>query len=299
MRNYRSVFWPAVLILVGVVALLANAGLISTARLGLLEEMWPLILIVIGLVFIVQRRFQGAAADLAAVLIVLIAAGGALVYVALAPNPGTTHQLDTSAAVGGLAHASLEMDLGAATITVDGSSLLEGDLYRAHIEYSGAKPEVTLVRSNGSVRISQGANSFGFFQVRRFTIRLQINASLPWTIMTNSGASTGTYNLADANIGSLEINSGASHEEVTLGKPSGIVPVTINAGSVNLRLHRPAGTAALVRVSGGAVKLTLDGHENHAIGTVEQTTGAAANMYRVEVNGGQCTVTMDVSTSAA
>jgi hypothetical protein len=299
MRRYRGVFWPAVLILAGVIALLANAGLISADRLTLLADMWPVILIVIGLVLIVQRRFQGAAADLAALLIVLVAAGGALTYAALAPNPGTTHPLDTSAAIGSLDHASLEMDVGAATITVDATPLLEGGLYHAHMDYSGAKPDVSLDRSNGSLKISQGTSSLGFLRSSHLTMRLQINASLPWTITTNSGASTGTYNLAAAHIGSLEINTGASHEEINLGRPSGIVPVTVNGGSVNIRLHRPAGTAALVRVSGGAVNLTFDGHENHAIGTVEQTTGSSANMFRVEINGGQCTVTMDVTASAA
>jgi hypothetical protein len=299
MRTYRGIFWPAVLILVGVIALLANAGLISTDRLSLLTDMWPLILIVIGLVLIVQRRFQGAAANLATLLIVVIAVGGALAYAALAPNPTTTHSLDSTAAVGNLDHASLEMNVGAATITVEGSTLLEADLYRAHIDYSGSRPDVSLNRSDGSLRISQGANGPGFFGTRHLTIRLQINPGLPWSITTNSGASTGTYNLAAAHIGSLELNTGASHEDITLGRPSGVVPVTINGGSVNLHLHRPAGTSALVRVSGGAVSLNFDGRENHAIGTVEQTTGASTNMYRVEVNGGQCTVTMDVTASTA
>ena len=87
MRDYRGVFWPAVLILVGVVALLANAGLISTDRLSLFADMWPLILIVIGLEMIARRRLQGAAADLAAVLIVVIAAGGTLVTSPWRPTP--------------------------------------------------------------------------------------------------------------------------------------------------------------------------------------------------------------------
>jgi len=47
-RRYRSYFWPAVLILIGLVALLVNAGVISTDRLALLANLWPVILIVIG-----------------------------------------------------------------------------------------------------------------------------------------------------------------------------------------------------------------------------------------------------------
>jgi hypothetical protein len=299
MRHYRSFFWPAVLILIGVVALLVNAGLVSTDRLSLLEDLWPLILIVIGLELLARRGLQGSAGDVAAVLIVLLAAGGAIAYVAVAPNPGGTQKLDSSAAVGGLDHASLEVDVGAATITVVGSSSIEKDLYRASIEYSGPKPELNLDGSNGNLRIRQGNSSFGVFQTHRFTMHLQINSSVPWTIATNSGAATETYMLAAVHVGSFEINTGASREDITLGKPSGVVPIAINGGAVTVHLHRPAGTAASVRVSGGAVSLSFDGHQYRAIGTVGETTETQTNMYRAEINGGACTVTMDATAASA
>ena len=64
-RSYRSFFWPVVLILAGIVALLINAGLISTERLSLLEDLWPVILIVIGLELLARRSLQGSAGDVA------------------------------------------------------------------------------------------------------------------------------------------------------------------------------------------------------------------------------------------
>ena len=300
MRHYRSFFWPVVLILAGVIALLVNAGVVSTDRLSLLVDLWPLILIVIGLELIARRGLQGAAGDVAAVLIVLVAAGGALAYVALAPNPNTAQKLDTSADVGDLDHASLQVEAGAATITVTSSSSIAGDLYRAHVEYSGTRPDVNLNRSNGTIRISQG--SAPFFQSRHFTIDLKINSSLPWAIVADSGAATGTYNLAGAHITSIEINTGASREDITLGKPSGIVPITINGGSLTAHLHRPAGTAASVRVSGGAVSLDADGQQHRGIGTQTWSSagaGSATDSYRIEVSGGACNVTIDATGASA
>lgn len=294
MRNYRTVFWPAVLILVGVVALLANAGVISTDRLSLLFDMWPLILIVIGLELIARRGLQGATADLAAVLIVVVAAVGALAYVAVAPNPGTTQQFDAKDTVGRLDHASLEVDAGAATITLTAGSALEGDLYRAHVQYSGAKPEINLDRSNGNLRIGQ-TNSFSAFQSRRFVLDLQINSSLPWTIQTSSGSSTETYDLAAAHLGSIEINTGAARVDITLGNPTGIVPISINGGALTVHLHRPPGTGASVTVSGGAVSLDFDNKHSRAIGTVMEASRIGPDMYKVDVNGGACTVTMDTN----
>jgi hypothetical protein len=258
--------------------------------------MWPLVLVVIGLELIARRRLQGFAADLAAVLIVVIAAGGALAYAALAPNPGTTHLNDTSDIVGSLDHAALSVDAGAATLTLTASSALGGDLYRAHIQYSGAKPEVKLDRSNSSLRVAQG-RSFGAFQ--RFVLDMEINSSLPWTIQTNTGSSTETYNLASAHVGSIEINTGAARMDITLGRPAGIVPISINGGSLTAHIHRPPGAGASVMVSGGAVSLDFDNKHTRAIGTVKEATQIGPDMYRVEVNGGACSVTMDVSAASA
>jgi hypothetical protein len=295
-RRYRGFFWPAVLILVGVVALLANAGLISTDRLALLSDLWPLILIVIGLEIIVRRAVPGSAGDVAAVLIVVIAAGGALAYVGLAPNPGATHTLDVSAPLGGLSHAAVEVDVGAATITMSGSSSLEGKLYQAHIVYSGSKPGVSL--DSGTLHISQSNNRFGF-QARHFTLDVQLNATIPWAITSNGGSTTETYDLAAVHVRSIEVNTGASREDFTLGSPSGAVPITINGGALTVNVHRPAGAGASVTVSGGAISLDFDGRQQHAIGNLEQSALTGPDMYRIEVNGGACTVTIDAAAATA
>src|SRR5260370_39087310 len=164
-RRYRSLFWPAILILVGVFALLVNAGFVPVERLDRLADLWPLILVVIGLELVVRRSVPGAAAEIAAVLIVLVAIGGAAAYVALGPSVPTGIQtLDAAGKVGSLNHGSVEVDAGGATLTMKGSSSLGAHLFRAHIEYSGRKPDVSLDASSGDVHISRGSTAGVFFQ---------------------------------------------------------------------------------------------------------------------------------------
>jgi hypothetical protein len=301
-RHYRSFFWPGVLILVGIFALLVELNVISADRLYRLEDLWPLILIVIGLELVTRRALHGAAVDVAAVLILLIAAGGAVVYVAAGPAiPGGGHTLDLSGQIGTLNAATLEVDVGAATTTVEADSSLGPDLYRAHLEYSGPKPSVTFDASTGALRVSQQGN-FVIFGNSRLTLDLHISPSVTWSINVNSGAATDTYNLSGVPVGSIQVNTGASREDITLGPPTGIVPITIDGGALTVRVHRPAGTEASARVSGGAVSLTGDGHHEGGIGTVAwQSDGyaASANAYKIEVNGGACTVTVDTSAPAA
>jgi hypothetical protein len=296
--RYRSFFWPALLILVGVFALLVNSGLVPAERLDRVFDLWPLILIVIGLELVVRRAVQGQAAELAAALIVMIAIVGAAAYVALGPAiPTGTQTLNTSGKVGSLNHAAVTVDVGAANVTMRAGTSND-DLFRAHIEYSGPKPDVSLDQSSGELHIDQSNASGFFFQTHRFVLDLQMNPSVTWKIAVNSGASNDTFKLTGVHVASIELNTGASHEDITLGSPSGAVPITINGGALTVILHRPSGVAASASVSGGAVNLSFDGRQAHAIGSLAAQTGdynGATDRYQIRVDGGASNVTVDTS----
>ena len=291
--RFRGLIWPAALILLGGVALLVNTNLISADRLYRLGDLWPLLLIVIGLELLVARMpISPNASAVAAILIVLVALGGSIAYVAAGPSvPVGTQTIDRSASTGNLTQASLEVDVGAATINVRGAEL-GGDLFRAHIEYSGPAPDVSVDRSSGTVDISQN-NGFHFFGSQRFVLNLQVSSSVQWAMTVHSGAAADSYLLTTVKLTSLEVDTGASREEIALGTPSGSVPVTINGGALTVHLHRPSGVAAQVSVSGGAVNLDFDGRHHRAVGSVSDSSGSASDMFNVEIDGGACTVTMD------
>ncbi len=303
MVRYRSYFWPALLILAGVIALLVNANAVPVDRLYRLVDLWPLILVVIGLELIARRAFQGSASDVASLLIVLLAAGGAVAYVAVGPPiSAATQTLTKSDPVGNVSEASVEVDVGAAATTIRGNSELGTDLYRARIEYSGPRPDVGLDPSTGALHISQSSGGFLFFQSRRFVLDLQINPAVPWKITVNSGAASETLQLVGVTIGSIDLNTGASREDVTLGTPSGTVSISINGGAVTAHFHRSKGIEASVQVSGGVVSLNADGQQFHAVGSVGwQSNGydGATDRYQIDVNGGACTVTMDTNAASS
>jgi hypothetical protein len=179
-------------------------------------------------------------------------------------------------------------------MTVEGNGALGTDLYRAHIEYAGSKPQVSLDRSTGDLQISQN-NEFGFFGSRRLVLDLQISSAVAWNFSVNTGAASDTFKLSTLKVGSMELSTGASHEDITLGAPTGVVPISVNGGALTVHIQRPSGTEASVQVSGGAVNLNADGRQYHAVGDQSwQSNGysGAADAYRVDVNGGACNVTM-------
>jgi len=137
-----------------------------------------------------------------------------------------------------------------------------------------------------------------FFQSRRFVLNLQLNSTIPWKIAIDGGASTDTLNLTSVHVTSIELNAGASREDITLGVPSGTVPITVNGGAATVNVHRPKGVAVSATVSGGAANLTFDGRQSHAIGTVTAKTSdydSASDRYQIQVSGGASNVTVDAT----
>ena len=291
--RYRSFFWPALLILAGLVALLVNTGQISAERLEQLLSLWPLILVVIGLELIVRRTVHGVTGDIAAALIVLLAVVGAAAYVAVAPAPSATHSLEASEEVGDLSEAAAEINAGAATISIAGSKEAGSNLFLAHIDYSGNKPEVNLDRASGRLTISQ-RGGFTFFQSRKFALHLTLNPGVAWKLELNTGSATTTIAVADLHLESLALNTGASKSDITLGPAATTVPVEINGGALTVSIHRPKEVSTTIEVSGGAVTLNADGHSQHAVGSTHyEATAPGSGLYRITVNGGACTVTLD------
>src|ERR1700674_2882533 len=130
-QRYRSFFWPMVLIVVGLLALLVDLNVISADRLYRLADLWPMILIVIRVELIARRALRGVAVDVATALILLIAAGAAVGYVSVGPAiPAGTQTLDASDQIGNLSTATLQVDVGAVNMTVTGNSSLGSALYQ-------------------------------------------------------------------------------------------------------------------------------------------------------------------------
>lgn len=293
--RYRALIWPAVLILIGAVALLVNTNVISADRLYRLGDLWPVLLIVVGLEILVTRMpISASASAVAAALILLVAVGGSLAYVAGGPGvPTGTQAMDSSAPGGNLAAGSVDISVGGATLKIAGADL-GADLFRSHIEYSGPPPDVSVERSTGHIEISQNGG-FHIFGPQRFTLDLKLSSSVRWAIAVHSGAADDTYDFTKLQLTSLEDATGASREDISLGAPKGNVPVTINGGALTVHLHRPNNTAANVNVSGGAVNLDFDGQQHRAIGSVSAGSAEAGDIFSIRINGGACTVTMDTN----
>ena len=81
-RRAPGLFWPVILIGLGVILLLSNLGRLPADPWPLLSRLWPVILIVIGLDILLGRRSVWGGVFSAALALLVIGSVIALLYVA-------------------------------------------------------------------------------------------------------------------------------------------------------------------------------------------------------------------------
>ena len=148
MTARRGVFWPLLLIALGVLFLMGNFGLISGVSWRAILSLWPLLLVLIGLDIAFARRWP--LPTLAAEILVIVA-GLALAATSSTvgffgfPTGGGNGVADVSAPRGGATAMSVTVNGGAGHYRVSGGAT---DLVDAH----SANPDLRLRTSGPAAR---------------------------------------------------------------------------------------------------------------------------------------------------
>jgi len=284
MHPRRGVFWPLLLIALGLVFLLSNFGIISGISWRAIASLWPLLLILIGLDIAFARRWP---LPTLALEVAVIAAGLALV--ASSPNlspgifvfgegngPGGT---DVSVPRGDTTQLTLTLNAGATrAYGVSGGAT-------ALVEAHSAEPDLR-VRIAGTtpspiVRLDQVSPN-GFFQPGGADIQVRIASDVPTSLTINAGAGQFDIDLSDVRVTAADVNVGASSMRFVLPKPSGDVAIEMNGGASNIVITVPEGVEARISTSGGLLSLRSD---NPRLGNTGSASGVFAGRTSVETSG--------------
>ncbi len=277
-RPGRGVFWPLLLIALGLIFLLQNFGFISGVSWLAVASLWPLLLVLIGLDIAFARRWP---LPTLAVEVAVIAAGLALV--AYSPNlsPGIFAFSDG----GGTGQTDVALPRGATQLNLT----LNGGATRSYhvsggasqlVEAHSANPDLRLRVSGGSngradVRLDQ--TSSGFFHPE-----IRLASDVPTSLTINVGAGEFDVDLSDVRITDARVNVGASSMRFVVPKPSGDVAIRMNGGASNIVLVVPDGVDARIVTTGGLLSLRSD---NTRLGSGGGTGGCVACGSSVETSG--------------
>jgi hypothetical protein len=264
----RSLFWPIVLISIGVIWLLGNLGVISSANLVVLGRLWPLILIVVGLELLIGRNTPALSA--------LIGIGGVALLVVLmlvGPSLGWAGDVEVKTAsfsepLDDAASARVSLNLGVADTTITALAvsnlLISADLsYIGDVEFIAEGETEKVISLSQTDDGNEGPFSiFGFgwaFQDENLAWNIGLSPDVPIDLNLNGGVGVANLALSGLQLTRLDVNGGVGNVSLVLPETPVAEPIRINGGVGEFHLSISGEPRRVtLEINGGVGQFTVD-----------------------------------------
>jgi hypothetical protein len=244
-QKNRSLFWPVILIGVGLIWFFYNLGLITGVNISAVFRLWPLLLIGAGLDLLLGRRFPvlGALFGLAVVagMITLALAGPSL---GLVSSPDL--QTETFVAPTGLARrAKLEFQFSSGNIHVQPLSgspnlVVATAVHSGKVDFQDSGTTNRVVRLSGPQHTGNPLVWFNFLGEQKWDVAVSPEVPIDFDLGVSSGQ-------ADIRLTGLKVESAAIH--ISSGDTRVLLPSTGKAYPSNLSM---SSGSLVVDISPGA-----------------------------------------------
>jgi LiaI-LiaF-like transmembrane region len=269
-RRGPGLFWPVILIGLGVIFLLSNMGLLSADVWSLLWQLWPVILIVIGLDVLLGRRSVWGGV-LSAVLALLVV-GGIVALLFFAQTFPTLYNWDTHYSfgahnlhsqhiaypLGDVQQADVQIDFpggqGSISALEDSANLAEGDL----TSYGDLNDSFSVSGSIAQLMLGSHFSGWNWgwdwSDGRQSRWQISLNPRAGYDLRLDSGSGSYEIDLRKLTLRSLTLDSGSGH--VALSLPElGQYRFQVNSGSGTVDIRVPQGMAMCVEYDAGSGEL--------------------------------------------
>lgn len=287
-RRAPSLAFPLVLIALGVMFLLANAGYLDRLSWMDVAQLWPVLFVLFGVDLLLRPR-----SVIVAAIVEIAIIGAAFFYLAATTNlPGTnaintgTFTSQESVLRTGASSLSLTLGYGAGDLTVKAGPT------------AAVMPDLVLVRSTREdIDLQWNVPSSGSAIVevkstdQNVPLRgiarawdVTVPSDMPVGLTLNLGAGDFDLDLSNVMLTEATINNGASNLEIALAKPHGNVPITVSTGASSVDLRIPAGVEYRVRVTGAL----------NSISGPQESSGysSATNRLTIAISSGVSSITI-------
>jgi len=257
--SYRSLFWPIVLIGVGLVWFLVNINAIPALNARGLLNLWPLLLIALGLDLIFGRK-----SPLVGLLIGLATVGAAVAILVAAPNLVPASQNITeqfNEAVGPATSASVRIDGASQPVNIralsDSANLFEGSIGHMGVmdfQVTGTTEKQITLRHRGGINVP-----FSFtFPMEDLRWNIGLNPKVPLALTYDGASGSSDLNLTGLQLTSLTVEGGSGSFNISLPSSSKAYTTVYHGSSGSLSMKLPADTDLTLRLDAGSGSLSLD-----------------------------------------
>lgn len=271
--------WAFILIAFGVIWLLTEAKVFSSANLAVLFRLWPVVLIAFGVELLVGRGSRSLSLLIGlgtvVILLVLMVAGPAL---GLAPDV-EIHEQQYAEPLGDASSAQVNIDLSVGRTTIqpiiDSNDLFTADLsYVGDIDYrvdGSTDKYITLSNRNNSVHVFDflGFSLFNDANNDRLRWTIGLAPNIPLDLRLNGGVGESHVDLSSLQLVRLDYNNGVGNTTIIL-PGEGTYDVRLNGGVGNTLVNLKDGATVSLNVIGGVGNITLDVPDNAPVRLVAQ-----------------------------
>jgi hypothetical protein len=280
-RRYRSLFWPLVLIGVGVVWLLVNLGVLAANSVTLLLNLWPLLLVGIGLDLIFGRR-----SPLVGGLIGLLLVAAVVAFLLLAPSlnlasPTALQSRQLTVPLDQYESANVNLDLSSYSTSIyalpaSSTNLFDGEVYYAgNLDYSAQGSGGTM-----NIRLSH-SGPFGWWFMPDLSganrqWKLGFSPKVALTLNVNAASGSSDIDLSGLNLASLSMDAASGSTNLRLPVSSQQYTVDYQGASGSGDISLPANTTLTVRLHGASGSMNVTLPESAAVHIEIQDSGSGS-----------------------
>lgn len=264
MKDSRGtpIFWPIILITVGVIWLLSNFDILPRFNYSLLFDLWPLLLIVGGINLLLGKRLAWLKA-----VVTLAAVALAVLYVFFAPSLGLAQVPEVQEAqlaepIGEATSARINIDssLGRTRITPlkDDTQLFEADLkYVGDLifDVTGTTEKEIQLRTDTESFDSSLYNMLDEDQLRW---NIGLTPNIPLSLEFSGGVGEIVLDLSGLQLTDLYVNGGVGDLEINIPANAEMYNVEIKGGVGSLHVIFAEGANVDVQINAGVGEFILE-----------------------------------------
>ncbi|PKN98646.1 MAG: hypothetical protein CVU42_10535 [Chloroflexi bacterium HGW-Chloroflexi-4] len=254
--RYRSLFWPILLVGVGLVWLLSNLGMIQPISLGSVLKFWPVLLIVFGLDMLFGRRYPWVGA-----VVGLLAVAGVVALLMFGPQVGITTNTETKSEtfatpLEGVKTADYNFDTSSSPVEISALDDNDFDLISADITYRGTMRFDVSGSDHTTVWMSEYSDNTSWlnwdFSFDNLRWDIGLSPEVPADIVLNGGSGSINMDLTGLQLNSLQTDTGSGSSNITLPQSSESYTVDVESGSGSVSLRAPDQTSFTLTLDTGS-----------------------------------------------